>query len=88
MVSVSRCRIALRFCVHMCIFVVRTSPENYMWTLIIFIYAGMLSKGDNVSLSSVQGFESQQACMSAGNSSSALTDGTMKSGKFICVKMK
>jgi len=57
-----------------------------MWTLIIFIYAGILADGDSVALTNVSGFDSEQSCMEAGKKSKSLTTGTVKQTNFVCVK--
>lgn len=53
--------------------------------LILFLYAGTFSKGDSVSLTSVPGFATEQACLAAGKKSVEMTNGTFKDGKFVCV---
>ncbi len=57
-----------------------------MWTLILFIYAGPMAKGDNVALISVPKFINEQACKTAGEQAKQLTNGTLKSTSFICVR--
>lgn len=57
-----------------------------MWTLILFIYAGPLAKGDNVALVSVPQFVNEQTCRTAGEQAKKLTEGTFKSTSFICVR--
>ena len=56
-----------------------------MWTLIIFIYAGVFAKGDSVAIHSVK-FDTEQACIAAGNKTKTLVDGTAKEAKFVCVR--
>ncbi len=56
-----------------------------VWVLIVFAHAGMMSKGDSNSLTSVDGFASQAACNAAGNAAKALTSGTTKEVRFVCV---
>lgn len=55
------------------------------YTLILFLYAGMMSKGDSVALSNVPGFATEQACMAAGRKAVDMTKGTFKDGSFVCV---
>ncbi|MBY4730759.1 hypothetical protein K6V90_09465 [Cupriavidus pauculus] len=55
------------------------------FTLILFLYAGMMSKGDSVALSNVPGFATEQACMVAGRKAVDMTKGTFKDGRFVCV---
>lgn len=58
-----------------------------MFVLVLFIYAGVFSKGDNVAVTSVNGFASQSECQMAGNmAEQELVVGTSKSLRFICVK--
>lgn len=57
------------------------------YTLILFLYAGVLSKSDSVALTNVPGFKNQGACQQAGMAAvKQLTTGTFKDGKFICVR--
>jgi hypothetical protein len=57
------------------------------YTLILFLYAGMMSNSDSVALTNVPGFKSQAACEAAGSlAASKLSGGTFKSGKYVCVK--
>jgi hypothetical protein len=58
------------------------------WTLIILIHAGMLSKGDSVALTNVEGFATKQMCDVAGEQAKSLSSNTFKETKFICVKTK
>ncbi|WP_455154150.1 hypothetical protein [Cupriavidus campinensis] len=55
------------------------------FTLILFLYAGMMSKGDSVALANVPGFTTEQACMAAGKRAVDMTKGTFKDGTFVCV---
>lgn len=56
------------------------------WILILFFYAGPMSKSDSVALQSVHGFQSAQTCQLAGQQASAMTENTAKASKFVCVK--
>ena len=53
--------------------------------LVIYIYAGILAKGDSVSLVSIPQ-PSQQACMAAGKAAEDLVKGSAKELRFVCVK--
>lgn len=57
-----------------------------MWTLIIYIYAGMLAKGDSVALLSVPGFTSEFACFAAAAQTGKFVSGSAKEHRFACVK--
>lgn len=65
------------------------------YVLIVFMYAGMLSRGDSVSLTNISGFETKQFCEEAGdkvikefkNEFKTLPVG-YKSGKYVCVRKK
>ncbi len=56
-----------------------------MWVLIIALYASTLSKGDSVALTSVPGFDSELACIIAGDKATSFNT-LMKNCKFVCVK--
>lgn len=56
-----------------------------MWILVLYIYAGMMSKGDSVTLHSVPGFRSEAACIAAGNKSKPLVDASTKDLRFVCL---
>lgn len=59
-----------------------------MYTLIIFIYAGILAKGDSVALDHVPGFETKAACEQAGAATKKFVKGTAKEHEYVCVPMK
>ena len=56
------------------------------WVLVLFVHAGMLSGKDSMALSSVPGFKTEAACQAAGKAGEALTKGTTKDTRFVCVK--
>lgn len=56
------------------------------WTLVIFIYAGMLAKGDSVALQALPGWTSKTACEQAGRDLEPLVKTTAKELRFVCVK--
>ncbi len=56
------------------------------WVLVLFVHAGMLSGKDSMALTSVSGFKTEASCQAAGKASEALTKGTTKDTRFVCVK--
>lgn len=58
-----------------------------MYTLILYIFAGALAKGDSVALVSVPGFTSKASCDVAGQATAKFVEGSMKNHKFACVKL-
>lgn len=58
-----------------------------MWTLVIYIYAGMLAKGDSVALTSVPGFTSKPACIAAADETKGFVSGSTKKIEHACVYM-
>lgn len=56
------------------------------WVLIIFVHAGVMSNADSMAMTSVTGFQSQQACQAAGEQAVKMTTATTKAMKFVCVK--
>ena len=58
-----------------------------MWTLILYIYAGALAKGDSVTLTNVPGFKTEQVCQEAGTSAKKLVRDSYKELRYICVKI-
>ena len=57
-----------------------------MWVLIIYIYAGMMAKGDSVALVSVPGFTNAATCEQAGKQTEKFVAGSMKEQRYQCVK--
>lgn len=57
-----------------------------MFILIIYIYAGMMAKGDSVALAQVPGFTSEASCQAAGKATEKFVDGSAKNHRFVCVK--
>ena len=55
------------------------------WVLVLYIYAGMLAKGDSVTMVTVP-MSSEVACQAAGNKSASLVDASTKVLKFVCLK--
>jgi hypothetical protein len=58
------------------------------WTLVIYIYAGMLAQGDSVTLMHIPGFKTEQSCTAAGNASKPLVKGSAKDLRFICIRQE
>ena len=56
------------------------------WTLVVFIYAGMLAKGDSVALQTLPGWTTQASCEAAAKALSPLVSGTAKEIRTVCVK--
>ena len=59
-----------------------------MWTLIIYIFAGVWAKGDSVALTQVNGFTSQQVCEAAAQKTSTLPAISTKEFRYVCVEVK
>jgi hypothetical protein len=55
------------------------------WILILCVYAGPWANGDSVSVTSVPGFGFEQECQRAGEAAKALTKGTKKETRYVCV---
>lgn len=56
------------------------------WTLVLFIYAGALAKGDSVAITNVPHFQSRGACEAAGAAMKPLVTSTFKELRFACVR--
>jgi hypothetical protein len=57
------------------------------WVLILYIYAGVLAKGDSVALATIP-MRSQEVCEIAGKEAEVLTSNSTKSTRYVCVKVK
>ncbi len=57
-----------------------------MWTLIIYIYAGVLARGDSVALDHVDGFANEQMCIAAAEKTKTFVSGSAKEHRFVCVQ--
>ena len=57
-----------------------------MFTLIIYIYAGILARGDSVAINSIDGFTSQQSCIAAAQQAESFVKGSAKEFRYVCVK--
>lgn len=57
-----------------------------LWTLIVFAHVGPMGNGNSNALTSVPGFVSQAACITAGKQAKELAGGTMKEIEYTCVR--
>lgn len=55
------------------------------WVLVIYIYAGILAKGDSVTMVTVPGFTSEKSCKDAGSYGRPLVSGSAKEYRFVCL---
>jgi hypothetical protein len=55
------------------------------WVLIIYIYAGMMAKGDSVTMVTIPGYTSEQTCKDAGPYAKSLVSGSVKEYRFVCL---
>ena len=58
------------------------------WTLVIYVYAGVLAQGDSVALTQLPGFKTEQSCVAAGNTAKPLVSGSAKTIRFVCIKQE
>lgn len=58
------------------------------WTLVIYIYAGMLAQGDSVALTHIQGFKTEAQCEAAGAGVKPLVKGSTKEVRHVCIKQE
>ena len=58
-----------------------------IWALILFAHAGPFSDKDSMALTNVPGFQSEQACIAAGEKTVSLARNTTKLIKYSCVKV-
>jgi len=56
------------------------------WTLVIYIYAGMLAKGDSVTITHIDGFAGEPQCVAAANITKQLVNGSTKEHRFVCFR--
>lgn len=56
------------------------------WILVLYIYAGVMSKGDSVTVSSIDGFTSAASCATAGATAKTLVSNSFKDARFVCLK--
>lgn len=57
-----------------------------MFTLILYIYAGVLARGDSVSIDHIDGFVSEQQCVAAAKQAEGLVKNSSKEFRFVCVR--
>lgn len=55
------------------------------YILLIYIYAGVFANGDSVAIHSIDGFNSKEQCMQAGDSASPLVKNSAKEYRFVCI---
>jgi len=58
------------------------------WVLVLYIYAGVLAKGDSVTLTPVPGFKTLEACQAAGRAAAPLVANSAKDLRFVCLKQE
>jgi hypothetical protein len=56
-----------------------------MWVLIVFAFAGGMSNTDSVALTTVNSFQTENACKAAGDKVTKMANGTLKSIRYTCV---
>ena len=56
--------------------------------LIILVHASILSSGDSVSLTKIEGFSSIESCKIVGEEIKGISKNTFKDTKFKCVVVK
>lgn len=56
------------------------------WILVVLIHAGVMSKGDSVTMTTLPGWGTEQACEEAGRSMKPLVEATFKEMRYVCVK--
>jgi hypothetical protein len=56
------------------------------YILVMYIYAGMLAKGDSVTLVNAGEYTSIDACNAAGMSGNELVKGSAKEYRYLCLK--
>lgn len=56
--------------------------------LVLFVHAGVMSKGDSMAITNIPGFISAADCEAAGKAAKKLTEGTVKSTEYTCIAQK
>ena len=56
------------------------------WTLVIYIYAGVLARGDSVAITYIPHFKSEAHCAAAGNVTKPLVKDSAKELRFVCLR--
>lgn len=58
-----------------------------MYTLILFMFIGVLSEKDSMALTNIEGFKTKQQCELSGQQTITLFAKGTKEGKYICVEV-
>lgn len=58
------------------------------WTLVIYIYAGMLATGDSVAVTHIPNFKTEASCTAAGKATKPLVNGSAKELRFVCIRQE
>lgn len=58
------------------------------WILIIYIYVGIWSERDSVTVTNIPGFTSLANCQNAGAASIPLVSGTRKELRYVCLEQR
>lgn len=56
------------------------------YILVLYIYAGMLARGDSVAIQYIPGFKTVAACKAAGNAAMPLVKDSAKELRFVCLE--
>ena len=56
------------------------------WILIVMMHVGVMGDGNSNALTSIGGFQTQQACEQAGLAAKTMAHGTVKEIKYICAR--
>ncbi len=55
------------------------------WILLIYVYAGILAKGDSVALTTIPGYASKDACEQSARDLPKLVQRTTKEVVYVCL---
>ncbi len=55
------------------------------YVLVLYVYAGMLSKGDSVALTRIDTYQTAEACREAAMVAEPLVKGTFKELRYACI---
>lgn len=55
------------------------------FVLVLYIYAGMMSKGDSVALTTIRGFATREDCVRAGENAKGLVANSFKEVRYVCL---
>ena len=56
------------------------------WVLIIYIYTGIFTRSNAVTIFAVPNFKDEASCIAAGKKTEELVKGSMPDHRFVCVK--